>query len=141
MPVHPDLLAAADGGDHLAFELLTSWGHGRVAHLGGHKTPGLWMVGSTIRLWERARPGVLATDLHACNNYGHGSEATGQVQCPTLLVSGSIDVMAPSRVAQPLRDGIADIEEVVLEGAGHIMMIEQPHAVIDAIADFLARRG
>ena len=49
MPVHPDLLAAAESGDHLAYELMTSWGHGRISHLGGHQTPGLWMVGSTMR--------------------------------------------------------------------------------------------
>ena len=88
MPVHPDLLAAAESGDHLAYELMTSWGHGRISHLGGHQTPGLWMVGSTMRLWERAQAGVLANDLHACNNYAHGVEAANQVMCPTLLVTG-----------------------------------------------------
>ena len=141
MPVHPDLLAAAESGDHLAYELMTSWGHGRISHLGGHQTAGLWMVGSTMRLWERAQAGVLANDLHACNNYAHGVEAANQVMCPTLLVTGSIDVMVPPKSAQPLRDGITDVEEVVIEGVGHIMMIEDPDPFIDAIAEFLARRG
>ena len=140
MPVHPTLIASAEAGDQLAYELLTSWGHGRVAHLGGHQTPGLWMLGSTFRLWERAKPGVLANDLHACNNYAHGEQAAAMVQCPTLLLTGEIDVMAPPKGAQPLRDGIADLEEVVISGAGHIMMIERPDSVIDAVAEFLARR-
>ena len=141
MPVHPSLIEAAEQGDHLAYELMTSWGHGRVAHLGGHPTPGLWMLGSTIRLWERAAPGVLANGLHACDNYSHGPQAATEVQCPTLLITGSMDVMAPPIGAQPLRDGIADHEEVVIDGAGHIMMIEFPDPVIDAIDDFLTRRG
>lgn len=41
MPVHPDLLAAADANDPLAFELVTSWGYGKAAHLGGNRAPGL----------------------------------------------------------------------------------------------------
>ena len=141
MPVHPELIAAAEAGDHLAFELMTSWGHGRVSHLGGHQTPGLWMVGSTLRLWERSRSGVLASGLHACNNYTHGPDAAIAVRCPTLLVTGAIDVMAPSAGAQPLRDHIVGVEEVVIPGAGHIMMIESPDPVIDSIAEFLGRHA
>lgn len=138
MKVHPDLLAAADGDDHLAIDLMTSWSHGRASHLGGHQTPGLWMLGSTIRLWERAPQGVLANDLHACNDYDRGAAAAAEVRCPTLLVTGSIDVMAPPAAAQPLREAMNDVREVVIDGAGHIMLTEQPDAVIDAIAEFLA---
>ena len=141
LPVHPDLLAAAEKNDHLAFELMTSWGHGRVSHLGGHRTPGVWMVGSTMRLWERSAPGVLATTLKACNTYTHGAEAATTVQCPALLITGAIDIMTPPAAAQPLREGIADVKEVVVDRAGHIMLIERPDAVINAIAGFLARQG
>ena len=28
MPVHPDLLAAAEANNHLAYDLVTAWGHG-----------------------------------------------------------------------------------------------------------------
>ena len=138
IPVHPALLAAAEAGDHIAYELMASWGHGPRSHLGGHQTPGIWMMGSTIRLWERARPGVLAADLHACNGYARGAEAAGAVRCPSFLISGSRDVMTPRRAAEPLRRNLADVREVVIEGAGHIMLVEQPDAVIDALAAFLA---
>src|SRR5208282_1701188 len=63
MPVHPDLLAAADRGDPAAIELITAWAYGKPAHLGGHKAPGLWMLGGGRRLLERSRAGVLANDL------------------------------------------------------------------------------
>ena len=137
IPVHPALLAAAEQGDHLAYELMSSWGHGKRFHLGGHQTPGLWMMGGTIRLWERSPAGVLAADLHACNDYRRGAEAAGQVRCPALLVGGSLDVMTPSRAAAPLREQIADLREVTIDGAGHIMIVERPDPVIDAIAGFL----
>jgi len=139
MPVHPDLLEAAAAGDHLAIDLMTSWGYGRRSHLGGHQTPGLWMLGSTIRLWERAAEGVLANDLRACDGYADGEAAAAAVRCPTLLVTGATDVMAPPAGSQPLRDSISGIEEVIVEGAGHMMMIERPDPVIDAIAAFYER--
>ena len=135
--VHPGLLAASENGEQLAYELMTSWGHGKPFHLGGHQTPGLWMMGGTTRLWERAPAGVLASDLHACIDYTRGAEAAGRIRCPALLVRGSLDIMTPSRAAAPLRERLADLREITIDGAGHIMMIEQPDRVIDAIAGFL----
>ena len=141
IPVHPALLAAAEAGEHIAYELLASWSHGRRSHFGGHQTPGIWMMGATIRLWERSRPGVLATDLHACNDYTRGTEAAAAVRCPSLLISGSLDVMTPRRAAEPLRRNLRDVREVFIEGAGHAMMTETPDPVIDALAGFLKPAG
>ena len=45
--------------------------------------------------------------------------------------------MTPRKVAEPLRQHLMDLREVVIEGAGHIMIVEQPDPVIDAIAAFL----
>lgn len=135
--VHPGLLDASEKGEHLAYELLSSWGHGKPYHLGGHQTPGLWMMGGTTRLWERAPAGVLASDLHACNDYTGGAEAAGRIRCPALLIRGRLDIMTPSPAAAPLRESLADLSEFMIEGAGHIMMVEQPDQVIDAIAGFL----
>ena len=39
MPVHPDLLAAARRNDHLAYDLIVSWGFGPRAQLGGCRAP------------------------------------------------------------------------------------------------------
>ena len=139
--VHPALLAAAEAGKHIAYELLASWSHGRRSHLGGHQTPGIWMMGSTIRLWERSRPGVLATDLHACNHYTGGVEAASAVRCASLLISGSLDVMTPRRAARPLRSNLPNVREVVIDDAGHAMMTEHPDPVIDALAGFLRPGG
>ena len=141
IPVHPALLAAAEKGDHIAYELLASWSHGRRSHFGGHRTPGIWMMGATTRLWERSRPGVLATDLHACNDYAGGVEAAAAVRCRSLLISGSLDVMTPHRAAEPLRHNLGDLREVSIEGAGHAMMTEHPDPVIDALAGFLQPAG
>ena len=42
MPVHPELLGAAERNEVLAPQLITSWGHGTRAHCAGNPAPGLW---------------------------------------------------------------------------------------------------
>ncbi len=132
MPVHPDLLAAAARDDHLAFDLVTSWSHGRKAHVGHHPAPGLWMVGGSLRLVERSAPGVLNADLKACDDYGSAAEAAAKVDCPSLLILGEGDLMAPAAEGRKLADDMGG-EAVVLKDCGHMMMIEQPDGTNSAL--------
>jgi pimeloyl-ACP methyl ester carboxylesterase len=137
MPVHPELQAAADGGERLAPELVASWGHGRSGHLGGNPAPGLWMMGGALTLLERAPAGVLAADLAACNAYDGAMAAAARVACPTLLLLGSADRMTPPAKAKPLGTAIASSRTVVLPDAGHMLMTERPDAVIDALREVM----
>ncbi len=137
MPVHPDLLAAAEAGDPRAFELITHWSLAPRSQLGGHQTPGLWMTGESLRLLEHMAPGVLANDLWACNTYVEAIEAAATVTCPTLLLLGELDVMTRPAAARPLAAALPDATTVILPGTGHLMMIEQPDPVIDTLAGFL----
>src|ERR1700722_8214185 len=43
MAVGPDLLKAAEANDHAAIDMVTIWGLGSQAELGGSLAPGLWM--------------------------------------------------------------------------------------------------
>jgi pimeloyl-ACP methyl ester carboxylesterase len=135
MPVHPDLQAAADGNRRLAPELVSSWGHGRSGHLGGNPAPGLWMMGGSLQLLERAPAGALAADLAACNAYDGALAAAARVTCPTLLLLGALDRMTPPAKAKPLAEAISAARTVVLLGAGHMLMSERPDAVIDALRE------
>jgi len=135
MPVHPELLAAARENRHLAPELITAWGYGRCAQLGGNPAPGLWMTGGGLSLLERAGPGVLAADLEACDAYDGGAAAR-RVRAPALLLQGRDDRMTPPQKAEPLLAAMPQARRLVLP-AGHMLMIEQPDAVTDALRDFL----
>jgi pimeloyl-ACP methyl ester carboxylesterase len=137
MPVHPDLLNAAAANDHDAIDLVAAWGFGRPAHLGGARAPGTWMLGSGIRLLERAAPGVLGTDLAACNAYQGALGAAAKLRCPVLLLSGDADRMTPASGAVALAKKIADARTLVLPGAGHMMMVEQPDATLNALAEIV----
>ncbi|MFV2000053.1 MAG: alpha/beta fold hydrolase [Acidimicrobiia bacterium] len=136
MPVHPDLLAAAEADDHLAVELMTSWIHGRTAHMGGHPTPGLWMMGSSMRLLERARPGVIHNDLAACNDYDSASELAVGITAPVLILMGERDLMTRPAAAAPLAETLPNSRTVIVPDAGHMVMVEQPDAVIDEVVQF-----
>lgn len=133
MPVHPDLLAAAAAGDHKAYELICDWGHGPAGHTGGHRAPGLWMLGSGERLLERSRGRALSVDLEACNAYADAEARAAAVRCPTLLVLGSEDRMTPARAGQKLAALIPGAKVALLPGAGHMMMVEQPDQTLDAL--------
>lgn len=135
MPVHSDLLNAANEGRHEAIDLIASWGFGRRAHLGGAQAPGLWMLGGGVRLFEHARSGVLGCDLAACNDYGTALDAAAKITCPVLLVLGEIDRMTPPSAARELAARFAESRMVVLPGTGHMMMIEQPDRTLDALAE------
>src|SRR5690349_6694645 len=69
MTVGPDLLKAAEANDHAAVDMVSIWGLGFHAELGGSLAPGLWMHGGAQAVLEKCRPGVLFCDLSACNAY------------------------------------------------------------------------
>jgi len=135
MPVHPDLLKAAQEDARLAADLIVSWGHGPAGHFGGNPAPGLWQMGGGQRLLARAKAGVLASDLAACDAYDAAARA-GQVECPSLLLLGALDRMTPPGKAKALAAAMPHCQTVVIPGAGHMMMSETPDAVIDALLGF-----
>jgi pimeloyl-ACP methyl ester carboxylesterase len=137
MPVHPDLQKAADANERAAVDLVASWGFGRRAHLGGAKAPGSWMLGSGVRLLERAPDGALAAGLAACNAYTGALEAAAKVTCPTLLLLGEIDRMTPPAGARDIGAKIPGARTVVLPQAGHMLMVEDPDRTIDALGEII----
>src|SRR5262249_26105549 len=137
MAVHPDLLKAAEANDHAAIDLIASWAYGRLAHLGGSRAPGGWMLGSGIRLLERAPPGALAACCTACRDYAGALEAAAKVVCPTLLLLGELDRMTPPAGARDVGVKIAGARTVVLPRTGHMMMVEQPDQTIDTLAEII----
>ena len=126
MPVHPDLIKAAEEGGRLAPGLITDWGFGAVPHKGGHPQPGLWAMGAGEQLVRDAAPGVLAKDLIACNDYKTALQSAAKITAPLHVISGDEDKMTPVKNAKPLLDAIPNTTLTVLSQTGHMMMIERP---------------
>lgn len=138
MPVSRDLLAAAQANDHASVDMVSIWGNGFRAGLGGSLVPGSWMVGCTARLLERMRPGVLFKDLAACNAYGDGLAAAAKVAAPATLVLGERDLMTPHSGGMRLAAALPKARVVTLKAAGHMLMSERPDEVLAAVRDFAA---
>lgn len=136
MPVHPALLEAAGQPGGLAPELICDWGFGPAGHFGGHRAPGSWMVGHALALLGRAAGPLLQNDLAACNAYQGGPDAATRVTCPALIVAGRADRMTPAKQAARLAAGMRNAKLTTLE-CGHMMMVEEPDATLDALIGFL----
>ena len=135
IPVHPKLLEAAQRNDHLAVDLITSWGFSQYSHIGGCRSPGLWMSGSGMRLLECIPDGVLGNDLAACKAYVGGEDCARRITCPTLLILGLRDLMTPPAGGAELAAGILDARCVMLADCGHMMLVEKPDETLDALCE------
>jgi pimeloyl-ACP methyl ester carboxylesterase len=133
MSVGPDLLAAAEADDQAAVDMVSIWGLGYAAELGGSVAPGLWMHGSAQATLKRCAPGVLFNDLSACNAYQDALASAARIKVPTTFVLGERDMMTPARAGKALAAAIPHAKTVVLPGAGHMMMAERPDALLAAL--------
>ena len=133
MTVGPDLLKAAEANNHDAVDMVSIWGLGHQAGLGGSLAPGLWMHGGAQRILERCKPGVLFNDLAACNAYQNAVAAAATVKVPATLVLGERDMMTPAKAGKALAAALPGSRTVVLAGAGHMMMAERPDELLAAL--------
>ncbi len=133
MPVSEALLNAAKANSPDAIAMMTVWGFGYSAGLGGSLTPGGWMMGKGARILETMKPGVLFADLSASNAYD-ASEAAAKIEIPVTIVLGERDLMTPAKNGKALAALIPNARTVVLPGAGHMMLAERPDDVLKAIA-------
>jgi pimeloyl-ACP methyl ester carboxylesterase len=133
MAVGPDLLKAAEANDHTAIDMVSIWGLGFRAELGGSLAPGICMHGGAQRVLETAGPGVLFSDLAACNAYQNALAAAAQIEVPTTLILGERDMMTPARAGKALAAALPNARTVILPGAGHMMMAERPDEVLAAL--------
>jgi pimeloyl-ACP methyl ester carboxylesterase len=133
MTVGPDLLKAAEANEHDAIDMVSIWGLGFDAEIGGSLAPGMWMHGSAQRVLQHCAPGVLFSDLSACNSYQDALTASAKVTVPTTLVLGEKDMMTPAKAGKALASAIPHARTVVLSGAGHMMMAERPDELLAAL--------
>lgn len=137
MPVSEAILEASANDDHAAFDMLTQWGFSKKHQYGGNGNPGIWMVGNTLRLFERSRPGVLHADMSACNSYQAGLERAATVSCGVLMVLGADDRLTPVRGTSPLQAALLSLDLRILEGSGHTLMVEAPNELLGALREVL----
>jgi pimeloyl-ACP methyl ester carboxylesterase len=79
---------------------------------------------------------VTIGDLEACNAFDI-RDRLGEIHKPTLIVSGTADLLTPPMFADYLHEHIAGSQLFKVEGSGHMVMVEQPQPVADAMTQWL----
>ena len=133
MTVGPDLLKAAEANDNAAIDMVSIWGLGFKAELGGSLAPGLWMHGGAQSVLKHCAPGVLFSDLSACNSYQNAIAAAAGITVPTTLILGERDMMTPTKAGKALAAAIPHARTVIFSGAGHMIMAERPDELLAAL--------
>ena len=64
-------------------------------------------------------------------------EHVGKIQIPTLLICGSSDRMTPPNRSEYLHEQIEGSQLHIVEGAGHMAMIERPDEVAGVLGGFV----
>ncbi|MEZ0395288.1 MAG: alpha/beta fold hydrolase [Anaerolineales bacterium] len=88
------------------------------------------------RVMAGTRPTVFYGDLLACNHLDLSSRLSN-VRVPTLILCGSQDRTTPLSFSEDLASGIRGAALQILDGAGHMLMLEQPRRVAGLLRLFL----
>lgn len=83
-------------------------------------------------------PQTVHDDFAACDAFDV-MERLGEIRCPTLVICGTEDALTPPKYATFLAEKIAGAELKLIEGAGHMVIIEKPDLIATAITSALAR--
>lgn len=86
-----------------------------------------------------AGQGVFDAQIEALLGRPEQESLLARITCPTLVMTGELDTWSPPWRHEAIADRIADSTLVIVEGAGHMLPLEAPEAVNQAIASWLEK--
>ena len=103
-------------------------------------------------LLEERIPGVVTQSINDADTFfgielpslpvwTFGPEQAAAIHRPVLSVIGAQTQPVWEEIAEFLRSSLPYIEECTIDGAGHLLQIQQPEPVARAIAEFLGRNS
>jgi len=128
LAVAPELLSAMRGDWESVVQILAGWSQGMQTD---PKTTRIYLQ----RLSE-LDPEVVYRDYAACNAWDRTAQL-GKITLPTLVICGDADRMTPVEQSLDLQRRIKTARLVIVPGAGHMVMLEQPDLVAGAVHRFM----
>jgi pimeloyl-ACP methyl ester carboxylesterase len=125
------------------FELLDNDFEGYIEALGTfmfHDSASEEMVDASKHEVRKCSPRIIQRDFELCNEFDIMQEISS-IHLPTLIIVGAEDVMTPVKYANYLHQKIEGSSLRIIEGAGHMVMLEQDRAVNSAIANWAMTLG
>ncbi|MGA2503638.1 MAG: alpha/beta fold hydrolase [Anaerolineales bacterium] len=81
------------------------------------------------------RPSLFHGDLRASDQFDV-TTCLGVIRTPVLVVCGTIDQLTPRRLSENLAEKIPGAALQTIDGAGHLVMLEQPRRVAGILSVF-----
>jgi pimeloyl-ACP methyl ester carboxylesterase len=88
----------------------------------------------------RCKPQITHGDFLSCNRF-NSTDRLSSLDAPVLVLSAQDDKLTPPKYADVLEQTIKTAERAHIMDAGHVVPIEKPVEVNQAIAEFLDRNG
>jgi pimeloyl-ACP methyl ester carboxylesterase len=93
------------------------------------------VIDGALAVAARTPPATTVTDWRAADQFDRMGDL-GLLAVPALVVGGTDDALTPPKYASFLADRIPHATLHLLEGQGHMVPLECPHEVAEAIAAF-----
>jgi pimeloyl-ACP methyl ester carboxylesterase len=126
--VAPAILDGLQQDPEAAVRLISEWAF-------GPETPAE-MARLGRRQMQAIPPDIIRGDFVACDTFDVMHQAD-QVAVPAVIVCGTQDYLTPPKYSVYLRDHLQSATLQLVEGAGHMVMVERPEAVVQALTAFL----
>jgi pimeloyl-ACP methyl ester carboxylesterase len=127
MPVTPDILDGFRKEPQLILDLMCKFSLARA------NRPALYE--SLRTSLGQASLDVVANDMLACSRFDLTGEVS-KILVPVLAVCGTEDKMMPPASSKQIADRIPGAKLVLIEGAGHMVMLEKPADFNEVMKDF-----
>jgi pimeloyl-ACP methyl ester carboxylesterase len=98
------------------------------------------MLDVAIAEMQKNSPDILYGDFSACERFDIMEEVQG-IKNPTLVICGDQDSLTPVTYSRYLAEHIAGSRLEVIEGAGHMVMLERPEQFNKTVEAFLRSVG
>lgn len=128
LPIHPDILAYALSDPPRVARMISGWSW-------RHGADDPRLQASTDALLSIA-PEVMRGDFVACAAFD-ARPRLAHIACSTLIIGAADDQMMPPKFSQFLHASIAGSTLIMVENAGHKLILEQPARVADAVQTWI----
>jgi len=130
LPVNPDWLAGLQTNPAQVVELACKYSLAEE-----HRPRFLEALKKSL---AKGRMDVFSGDLAACDNFDLTADV-GKINVPTLVVCGTEDKMTPVSFSRRIAAGIRGAKLCLIEGAGHMVMMEKPVEFNAVLSEFASK--
>jgi pimeloyl-ACP methyl ester carboxylesterase len=96
------------------------------------------VISQSLKIFMQTPMAVIQGDFQACSRFDFREEIK-KLQCPTLIMVGDQDISTPPEFSEYLKSRIPESSLLILPGAAHMITLEKPKEVNQAVGDFILK--